>query len=99
MDLRLSDPALVAQFKAERQILAGLEHPTVTRLLDGGVTALGEPYLVMEFVDGVPIDRYCDEHRLDLLHAWRSSPRCARGWHSRTAPWCCIATSSRRTSW
>lgn len=66
MDLRLSDPALVAQFKAERQILAALEHPTLTRLLDGGVTALGEPYLVMEYVDGLPIDRYCDEHRLDL---------------------------------
>ena len=66
MDLRLSDPALVARFKAERQILAGLEHPSVTRLLDGGVTALGEPYLVMEFVEGQPIDRYCDERRLGL---------------------------------
>ncbi len=66
MDLRLSDEALVAQFRAERQILAALEHPTLTRLLDGGVTALGEPYLVMEFVDGQPIDRYCDTHRLDL---------------------------------
>lgn len=66
MDLRLSDPALVAQFKAERQILAGFEHPSVTRLLDGGVTALGEPYLVMEFVDGQPIDRYCDERRLSV---------------------------------
>ena len=66
MDLRLSDPALVAQFKAERQILAALEHPALTRLLDGGVTALGEPYLVMEYVDGLPIDRYCDAQRLDV---------------------------------
>ena len=66
MDLRLSDPALVARFKAERQILAGLEHPSVTRLLDGGVTALGEPYLVMEFIEGQPIDRYCDERQLGL---------------------------------
>lgn len=66
MDLRLSDPALVRQFAAERQILATLEHPALTRLLDGGVTALGEPYLIMEFVDGVPIDRYCDEYRLAL---------------------------------
>ncbi|MCC6992812.1 MAG: serine/threonine protein kinase, partial [Acidobacteria bacterium] len=66
MDLRLSDPALVAQFRAERQILAALEHPALTRLLDGGVTALGEPYLVMEYIDGQPIDRYCDERRLDL---------------------------------
>ncbi len=66
MDLRLSDPALVAQFRAERQILAALEHPALTRLLDGGVTPLGEPYLVMEYVDGQPLDRYCDERRLDV---------------------------------
>ncbi len=66
MDLRLSDPALVTQFRAERQILAALEHPALTRLLDGGVTALGEPYLVMEFVAGQPLDRYCDERHLDV---------------------------------
>ncbi|MEZ5283247.1 MAG: hypothetical protein R2712_00270, partial [Vicinamibacterales bacterium] len=48
MDLRVSDPAQVARFRSERQILAALEHPAITRLLDGGVTALGEPYLVME---------------------------------------------------
>lgn len=66
MDLRLSDPGLVAQFRAERQILAALEHPSLTRLLDGGVTALGEPYLVMEFVRGHALDVYCDEHRLDV---------------------------------
>ncbi len=66
MDLRLSDPLLVAQFRAEQQILAGLEHPALTRLLDGGMTALGEPYLVMEYVDGQPIDHYCDAQQLDL---------------------------------
>jgi serine/threonine-protein kinase len=66
MDVRLADPQLVEQFKAERQILASLDHPALTRLLDGGVTASGEPYLVMEYVDGVPIDRYCDDHRIDL---------------------------------
>src|SRR5690606_20883842 len=47
MDVRLSDPALVALFRNERQILAMLEHPSLTRLLDGGVTPAGEPYLVM----------------------------------------------------
>jgi serine/threonine protein kinase len=66
MDIRLDDAALVAQFRAERQILAALEHPAISRLLDGGVTAIGEPYLVMEFVDGEPIDRYCDGRQLDL---------------------------------
>ncbi len=66
MDIRLHDDGLIARFKAERQILATLEHPALTRLFDGGVTSLGEPYLVMEFVDGQPIDRHCDERRMDI---------------------------------
>ena len=66
MDVRLSDPTLVAYFRTERQILAMLEHPALTRLLDGGVTAAGEPYLVMELVDGLPIDQHCDSHGLDV---------------------------------
>jgi tetratricopeptide (TPR) repeat protein len=52
------------RFRQERQILAGLQHPYIARLLDGGVTAEGELYLVMEYVDGVPIHRYCEERRL-----------------------------------
>ena len=56
----------IARFKAERQILAGLEHPNIARLLDGGRTEEGYPYLVMEFVDGVPIDEYCDAHTLTI---------------------------------
>jgi serine/threonine protein kinase len=51
---------------AERQILAGLSHPNITKLLDGGVTAEGTPYLVMEYVDGQPLDSYCDAHKLGL---------------------------------
>jgi serine/threonine-protein kinase len=66
MDIRLSDDALVAGFKAERQVLAALEHPNITRLIDGGLTGFGEPYLAMEYVNGVSIDRYCDEKRLDV---------------------------------
>jgi TolB-like protein/Tfp pilus assembly protein PilF len=54
------------RFRAERQILAGLEHASIARLIDGGTRADGAPYLVMEYVDGEPIDRYCDEHRLSL---------------------------------
>ncbi|MBV8518743.1 MAG: serine/threonine protein kinase [Acidobacteria bacterium] len=53
--------ALVGRFRQERQILAALEHPNIARLLDGGTTADGVPYLVMEFVDGVPLDVYCRE--------------------------------------
>ncbi len=52
------------RFRAERQMLATLDHPNIARLLDGGVTLEGVPYLVMEFVDGTPFDRFCDERRL-----------------------------------
>lgn len=54
------------RFLSERQILASLNHPHVARLLDGGVLEDGRPYFVMEYVDGHPIDRYCDAERLSL---------------------------------
>ena len=54
------------RFLQERQILARLDHPAVARLLDGGTTAEGHPYLVMEYVKGLPVDRYCDHHRLPI---------------------------------
>ena len=62
----LLDPERVRQFRTERQILAWLEHPNIARLLDGGTTDDGLPYLVMEHVAGQPIDRYCDARRLDV---------------------------------
>jgi eukaryotic-like serine/threonine-protein kinase len=55
-----------ARFEAERDILAGLAHPNIAPLFDGGVTDDGLPYFTMEYVDGRPIDVYCDEQRLDL---------------------------------
>jgi serine/threonine protein kinase/tetratricopeptide (TPR) repeat protein len=55
---------VVARFEAERQALALMDHPNIARVLDGGETASGRPYFVMELVKGVPITRYCDEHRL-----------------------------------
>src|SRR5688572_29394275 len=60
-----NDP-LHQRFRAERQILAGLVHPHIARLLDGGITEDGRPYLVMEYVDGVPITTYCDREHLDV---------------------------------
>ena len=54
------------RFRVERQILANLEHPNIARLLDGGVTGEGYPYLVMELIDGSPIDRHCEQGGLDL---------------------------------
>src|SRR5579859_8058523 len=56
----------LARFKAERQILANLDHPNITRLLDGGATEEGQPYLVMEYVRGIPLDDYCDQHKLTV---------------------------------
>ena len=56
----------IARFHEERQILADLEHPSIARLLDGGTTDDGLPYLVMELVEGEPIDRYCNAQGLDL---------------------------------
>ena len=65
--VRASDSEEVLRFfRRERQILAGLEHPNIARLLDGGTTEEGLPYFVMEHVEGVPIDRYCDEHALSV---------------------------------
>lgn len=54
------------RFKAERQILASLEHPNIARLHDGGTTEDGIPYLVMELIEGTPIDQYCDQHDLGI---------------------------------
>ena len=53
-------------FRHERQILANLEHPNIARLLDGSTHEDGSPYLVMEFVEGETITRYCDTHRLSI---------------------------------
>lgn len=57
---------LRARFVAERQILASLDHPNIAQLLDAGVTDGQLPYLVMEYVDGLPITTYCDRHRMDV---------------------------------
>jgi serine/threonine-protein kinase len=65
--LRGSDTEeVIRYFRRERQILAGLEHPNICRLLDGGSTEEGLPYFVMEYVEGEPIDRYCDERKLSI---------------------------------
>jgi serine/threonine protein kinase/TolA-binding protein len=57
---------VVARFEAERQALALMEHPNIARVLDGGMTPAGRPYFVMEFVNGIKITDYCDQHQLTL---------------------------------
>jgi Tol biopolymer transport system component len=59
-------PSTLQRFKQERQILARLAHPNIARLLDGGSTASGVPYLVMEFIEGEPITAWCLRHSLSL---------------------------------
>ncbi|MEM1177191.1 MAG: serine/threonine-protein kinase [Acidobacteriota bacterium] len=64
--LGLNVPEIRNRFLSERQILATLDHPNIAKMYEGGTTPQGHPYLVMEYLDGLPIDRYCDEHRLSI---------------------------------
>jgi serine/threonine-protein kinase len=57
---------VLRRFREERRILASLDHPNVARLLDGGAASDGRPYLVMEYVEGEPIDRWCESRQLDV---------------------------------
>ena len=72
---------VLRRFRAERQILAGLTHPNIARLLDGGTTADGRPYLVMEYVDGVPVDHYCAERQLSIADRLRLCTRICHAVH------------------
>lgn len=58
--------AVVERFRRERRILAALDHPFIARLLDGGTTKDGLPYIVMDYVEGLPIDRWCGMHKLSV---------------------------------
>jgi tetratricopeptide (TPR) repeat protein len=58
--------AVLRHFRNERQILASFDHPNIARLLDGGTAGSGLPYFVMEYVEGLPIDAYCETHALPL---------------------------------
>jgi eukaryotic-like serine/threonine-protein kinase len=62
----LESEEVIRHFQRERQILARLDHPCITRILDGGTTAEGLPYLVMDYVEGEPIDEYCEARALDV---------------------------------
>jgi eukaryotic-like serine/threonine-protein kinase len=72
--LGMDTDTVLQRFHHERQILAGLDHPNIARLLDGGTTGEGLPYFVMEFVAGEPIDEYCRSRELSTdqrLHLFR----------------------------
>jgi len=57
---------VLRRFHRERQMMARLRHPAIAQVVDGGATESGRPYLVMEYVSGLPLDRYCDANRLDV---------------------------------
>jgi serine/threonine-protein kinase len=64
-------PEARRHFAQERQILASLDHPAIARLIDGGITTAGLPYLAMEYVEGIPIDRFCDQRRMSIVQRLR----------------------------
>jgi len=66
VNVALMSPLALRRFDDERQILARLQHPNIARLIDGGTTADGEPWLAMEYVAGLRIDEYCRAHGLDV---------------------------------
>ncbi len=61
-----NNPDIAQRLRHERQILADLNHPNIARLLDGGTTDTEQPYLVMEYIEGMPIDAYCQQQQLTL---------------------------------
>jgi eukaryotic-like serine/threonine-protein kinase len=62
----LAGQIMLSRFRAEREILAALQHPNIARILDAGITEAGLPYIVMELIDGESIDRYCEHHKLSV---------------------------------
>jgi serine/threonine-protein kinase len=66
LNLAVAGPSGEERFKREGSILARLEHPNIAGLIDAGVSAEERPYLILEYVEGEHIDRYCDENRLDV---------------------------------
>src|ERR1035438_7616371 len=62
----MASPEVVRRFVIERQTLAALNHPHIVRLVDGGTTEDGLPYLVEDYVEGEPINRFCDGRRLRI---------------------------------
>lgn len=63
--------ALLQRFQAERQSLAIMDHPAIAKVFDAGTTAQGQPYFVMEYVEGLPITKYCDQKRLSIRERLR----------------------------
>ncbi len=93
----IPDSETFVHFARERQILANLQHPNIARLLDGGTTPGGQPYLVMEHVEGVPIEHYCAQNSLDLnarLRLFRNVCEAVQFAHQRLVVHCDLKPSN-----
>jgi eukaryotic-like serine/threonine-protein kinase len=93
----IPDTETFVHFARERQILAKLQHPHIARLLDGGATPGGQPYLVMEHIEGVPIERYCADHALGLkarLHLFQQVCAAVQYAHQRLVVHCDLKPSN-----
>jgi serine/threonine protein kinase len=66
VNIALAGRGAEERFKREGSLLGRLAHPHIAELLDAGVSSASQPYLILEYVEGVPIDQYCDEHKLDI---------------------------------
>ena len=75
---------VVARFEAERQALALMDHPHIAHVFDGGATASGRPYFVMELVRGVPITDFCDQNHLGVRERLSGPARAGPGYHRRS---------------
>lgn len=97
--LGMAGDPLLRRFRSERQIIASLDHPNIARLLDGGTTPDGEPYLVMEYVEGRTLPNGARKRNSRPVSASRSSLASARPSPTPTRTASCTGTSSRQTSW
>jgi eukaryotic-like serine/threonine-protein kinase len=64
--LGMDSKQVVSRFELERQALAVMNHPAIAKVLEAGITEQGQPYFVMELVEGTPLTDYCDQHKLNL---------------------------------
>ena len=64
----MDSKAVLARFDQERQALALMDHPNIAKVLDGGITPAGQPFFVMELVNGLPLNKFCDEAPAE--HKW-----------------------------
>ena len=62
----MASEEFIARFESERRALAVMDHPCIARVLDAGATTAGQPFFVMEYVEGIPLNKYCDDHQLNV---------------------------------